>query len=153
MTVPVAFRLPCPPAWDDRRPAAWAAERRARRAYFATLDALRTGSIDPVEEAKIGRLLDDLRSSSAQQTLRHFQRILDHVRGLAGRPTIPGPPAPMRSVVIAAPSQRGPRRPPDLTARYRWALDWLEARHYVAAGKELRVDWRFRKEQGVEARV
>src|SRR5690606_12666609 len=41
--VPFNFRLPCPPSWDDRLPGAWAAERRARRAYFATLDSLRTG--------------------------------------------------------------------------------------------------------------
>ncbi len=140
---PYTFRLPCPPSWDDRRPTAWAAERRARRAYFATLDALRTGTIDPDEEAKIGRLVNDLRSNTAQETIRHFQRILGFVRGAAeGEATIPDPPAPMKSVVITAPVPTGPSRSSDLTTRYRWALDWLEARRYVAAGKELRIEWR-----------
>ncbi|HEY0971577.1 MAG TPA: hypothetical protein VGE02_11475 [Gemmatimonadales bacterium] len=148
-SLPVAFRLPCPPVWDDRRPAAWAAERRARRAYFATLDALRTGSIDPTEEAKIGRLIEDLRSQSASKTIRHFQRVLEHVRDLAGSPTLPNPPCPMKRVVITvpAPSSSRPRRASDVAARYRWALEWLEARRYVAAGKELRLEWRFAPEK------
>jgi hypothetical protein len=141
--LPVSFRLPCPPSWDDRHPGAWAAERRARRAYFATLDALRTGAIDPGDEAKIGRLLQDLRSGSAQSAIRHFQRILDYVHRLVGRATLPAPTEPMRGLVITVPPP-GPVRPAELANRYRWALEWLEARRYVV-GKGLRIEWRVRR--------
>ena len=140
---PFSFRLPCPPTWDDRPPGAWAAERRARRAYFATLDALRTGTIDPQDEVKISRLLDELRSGTAATAVRHFQRVLAYVHHLAGRPTLPAPPAPMRAVVITAPPP-GPVRPVEFEARYRWALEWLDARRYVVS-KGLRIEWRIRR--------
>lgn len=141
--VPFSCRLPVPPSWDDRRPGAWAAERRARRAYFATLDALRTGAIDPDEEAKLQRLAQDLRSATALEAMRHLQRILDFVRESAGRVVVPTPPAPLASVVITAPPG-GSTRPPDLEARYRWALEWLQARRYLV-GKSPRVEWRIRR--------
>src|SRR5688500_2459837 len=77
---PFNFRLPCPPTWHDRAPSAWAADRRARRAYFATLDALRSGRVDEEEVAKSQRLLADIRSMSARAALTHFLRIMDTVR-------------------------------------------------------------------------
>jgi hypothetical protein len=144
-TVPFAFRLPCPPAWDDRLPGAWAAERRARRAYFATLDALRTGAVDPVETAKIERLLADLRSNTARAAVRHFQRVLDFVERLGSREVLPVPAEPMKAVVIGAPPVPATStRPADLATRYRWALEWLSTRRFVAS-KGLRVEWRVRR--------
>lgn len=139
---PFAFRLPCPPAWDDRQPGAWAAERRARRAYFATLDALRTGRPDPVEAAKIERLLGDLRSQTARASIRHFQRVLEFV-GRTGSGTVLPPPAePMTTVVITAPpGPAGGNRPAEMAERYRWALEWLSTRRYVVP-KGLKVEWR-----------
>ncbi len=143
-TVPFAFRLPCPPAWDDRLPGAWAAERRARRAYFATLDALRTGAVDPVETAKIERLIGDLRSHTARTALLHFQRVLEFV-GRLGRSAVPAPTEPMTAVVIGAPPvPAASTRPVDLATRYRWALEWLSTRRFVAS-KGLRVEWRVRR--------
>ncbi|MHB1224130.1 MAG: hypothetical protein ACYC2G_08835 [Gemmatimonadaceae bacterium] len=145
MTVPFAFRLPCPPTWDDRLPGAWAAERRARRAYFATLDALRTGAVNAVETAKIERLLADLRSRTAQTTMRHFQRVIDFVGRPGGGAVVPAPAEPMTAVVIDAPPLPvASTRPVDLATRYRWALEWLSTRRFVAS-KGLRVEWRVRR--------
>lgn len=144
-TVPFNFRLPCPPAWDDRLPGAWAAERRARRAYFATLDALRTGAVDPVESAKIERLLADLRSKTARATVRHFQRVLDFVERLGNSAVVPAPREPMTAVVIGAPSgSANGVRPVELAERYGWALEWLSTRRFVVS-KGLRVEWRLRR--------
>lgn len=143
--VPFTFRLPCPPSWDDRQPGAWAAERRARRAYFATLDAMRTGVVDQTESTKLDRLLNDLRSRNASSAVGHFRTVMDFVRRLGGKPVISAPPAPLDAVVITAPpSPTGGVRPSDLSERYRWALDWLTTRRFLAV-KELRVEWRVRR--------
>ncbi|HEX6630659.1 MAG TPA: hypothetical protein VF048_06190 [Gemmatimonadaceae bacterium] len=138
-----AFRLPCPPAWPDRAPSAWAAERRARRAYFAALDALRSGSVDATEETKAKRLLKDLKSQVAGGAIRHFLRVFDLVRR-GGGPVIPTPPQPLSELVVTAPPVGDLLDAEGLAARYRWAFDWLAARRYVV-GKGLRVDWRVRR--------
>lgn len=147
VVVPFAFRLPCPPSWDDRLPGAWAAERRARRAYFATLDALRTGIVDPVETAKMERLIGDLRSQTARATVRHFQRVVEFVERLGGRrAVVPEPPEPMAAVVITAPPvpASGARASDTPSSRYKWALEWLSTRRFVVP-KGLRVEWRVRR--------
>jgi hypothetical protein len=138
-----AFRLPCPPAWPDRAPSAWAAERRARRAYFAALDALRSGTVDPTEETKARRLLKDLKSPIAGGAIRHFLRVFDLVRRHGG-PIIPTPSQPLTELVVTAPPVGDLLDPEGLAARYRWAFDWLAARRYVV-GKGLRLDWRVRR--------
>ena len=141
---PFRFRLPCPPLWHDRAPAAWAAERRARRAYFATLDALRTGRVDEAEMAKSQRLLADLRSTSARAAVNHFLRILEAVRRSEGEPVIPTPSAPMADLVVTAPAITGTEETEGLEERYRWALEWLDARRYVV-GRGLTVHWQVRR--------
>ncbi|HEU4628941.1 MAG TPA: hypothetical protein VFS08_04325 [Gemmatimonadaceae bacterium] len=138
-----AFRLPCPPAWPDRAPSAWAAERRARRAYFAALDALRTGAVDPEEEAKARRLMQDLKSPIASGAVRHFLRVFELVHR-SGEPIIPTPPQPLAELTVTAPPTGDLLDAESLAARYRWAFDWLAARRYVV-GKGLRVDWRMRR--------
>ena len=139
---PFQFRLPCPPVWEDRRPAAWAAERRARRAYFTALDALRTGAVDEAEAAKLERLYEEVRSETARATLRHFRRILATVRS-AGQPILPTPDAPLTTLTITAPPSNGNMAPAALADRYRWAMDWMCARRYIVA-KELRLEWQVR---------
>ena len=139
---PFQFRLPCPPVWQDRRPAAWAAERRGRRAYFTALDALRTGAVDEAEAAKVERLYAEVRSESARASLRHFRRILDTVRR-AGGPIIPTPDAPLTTLVITAPPSTGNIAPAALAERYHWSMEWLCARRYIVA-KELRLEWQVR---------
>ena len=141
---PFTFRLPCPPVWHDRAPSAWAADRRARRAYFATLDALRSGHVNEEEAAKVQRLLADFRSTSARAALSHFLRIMDTVRTGDGQPVIPTPPAPLVELVVTAPPMSGAADPEALAARYRWALEWLDARRYVV-GRGLRLQWLVRR--------
>ena len=141
---PFRFRLPCPPAWHDRAPSAWAAERRARRSYFATLDALRTGRVDEDEATKAQRFLADLRSSSARATIAHFLRIIDAVRRSDGQPVIPTPDAPLVDLVVTAPAITGPDEVQGMEARYRWALEWLAARRFVV-GRGLRLTWQVRR--------
>lgn len=142
--VPFTFRLPCPPSWDDRQPGAWAAERRARRAYFATLDALRTGVVNQAESAKLDRLLHDLRSRSASAAMAHFRVVMEFVRQLGGEPVIQPPPAPLTAVVITAPPSPAGGRAAELAGRYRWALDWLTTRRFLAP-REPRIEWRVRR--------
>lgn len=139
---PFLFRLPCPPVWEDRRPSAWAAERRGRRAYFIALDALRTGEVDEAEAAKVDRLWGDLRSDSARSSLAHFRRILMMVR-TAGRPILPTPPEPLAALTITVPPTTGSMAPAALAERYRWATDWLCARRFIVA-RELRLEWQVR---------
>ena len=145
-----AFRLPCPPAWEDRAPAAWAAERRARRAYFAALDALRTGVVDEEQATKARRLLHDLKSASARGVVTHFLRIFAMVRQSGGAHIIPTPPVPLAELRVTAPPM-GLTTTEALDARYRWALEWLEARRFVP-GRGLRLHWQVRRMtlQGVE---
>jgi hypothetical protein len=140
---PFSFRLPCPPVWDDRAPSAWAAERRARRAYFATLDALRTGRVDEEEDRKARRLLGDLRSATARGAVTHFLRVFDMVRRGGGEAIVPTPPAPLPELVVTAPPV-GIMAPEALAARYRWAFEWLDARRFVV-GRGLRVEWQVRR--------
>lgn len=140
---PATFRLPCPPTWNDRKPAAWAAERRARRAYFAALDALRTGEAPEVERAKLQRFLQEVRVPDVRERLEHLLRVLDFAIGRAGR-GVPLPERPVRPYTrleLTVPASRDACRPEQLSARFQWALEWLRTRGYVA-GRDLRIDWR-----------
>src|SRR5919202_3488037 len=73
------FRLPCPPgsaagANSDRRMKRW-----AEGAYFATLDAMRTGSVDEEQAVTLGRLLLETTTRSARGAFEHLGRIVDAV--------------------------------------------------------------------------
>jgi hypothetical protein len=122
---------------------ALAAERRVRKAYFATLDALRTGVVDPDRLVKLGRLLGEVRSATTRAGLEHLRTVQRFVcRAAAGWPVIPGPEAPLDRVVVTAPFD--PARRPDraeLERRYAWALDWLRMHRWVA-GREIAIEWR-----------
>ena len=140
---PFRCRLPCPPSWDDRAPGARAAERRARRAYFAALDALHTGAVDEEDAEKCARLAQELKSNAARGAVTHFLRIFALVRR-AGGPVLPAPAAPLEELTITAPPV-GVTEPDLLATRFRWALEWLDARRYVVGGRRLRVDWQVRR--------
>lgn len=140
---PFRCRLPCPPSWDDRAPGARAAERRARRAYFAALDALLTGAVDEADAEKCARLAGELRSNAARGAVTHFLRIFALVRRV-GAPVLPAPPEPLDTVTITAPPV-GVAEADLLASRFRWALEWLDARRYVVGGKRLRVEWEVRR--------
>lgn len=140
---PFRCRLPCPPSWDDRAPGARAAERRARRAYFAALDALHTGAVDEADAEKCARLAGELKSNAARGAVTHFLRIFALVRR-SGAPVLPAPAVPLDEVTITAPPV-GVTEPDLLASRFRWALEWLDARRYVVGGKRLRLDWQVRR--------
>ena len=136
----IAFRLPCPPVWDDRQPSVWPAERRAREAYVATLEALATGTVPPEQAVKIQRLASEVRSVSARLTLEHLLRVLGFVRN-HGRAVLPPPEAPLTSVVATVPLPPQGAGEEGLRRRYAWALEWLQTRRYLAT-RNLSIEWR-----------
>ncbi len=135
------FRLPCPPVWDDRPPAAWAAERRARRAYFAALDGLRTGRRSDEDERKLVRLLGEVRSIVVRGQLHHLRHVLRYAAEAAGRPTLLPPARAYTAITLTVPLPRNGSRPEQLEVRFQWTLDWLRARGYLAP-RDVRIDWR-----------
>lgn len=138
---PIAFRLPCPPAWDDRPPVVRAAERRARKAYFAALDALYRGQVNEDAAGKLRRLVTDVRSLSARAALEHLLRVFNFVRrGGASGPVLVAPPAPCERVAIGVPGAQWTTERERLAERYAWPLEWLRM-HRFLAGKSLVVDW------------
>ena len=144
--MPVAFRLPCSPTLDAPLGVA-AAERRIRKAYFATLDALRTGRVDPDAEAQLTRLTREVRALAVRRALQHLRAVQRFVRReAAGWPVIAAPRTPLVRVVVTAPSlPSGPAShaaPSDaaLTRRHAWALDWLRMHRWVA-GRGLQIEW------------
>jgi hypothetical protein len=142
--VPVRFRLPCPPAWDDARTGAWAAERRARRAYLAALDALHTGRLGPDQVPRLVALLRDLRSTTARPPLEHLVRVLGRVRRCRpGERLVRRPPQPLTRITVTVPVPPAADAPWDdaaLVQRYRWTLGWLRDRGFVVA-RDLVIEW------------
>jgi hypothetical protein len=137
---PERFRLPLPPAWDDRPPGAWAGERRARKAYWAALDALATGRADRDAVGKATRLTADVRSSTLRDAL---QRLLLVFRLVARteRPIVPTPATPWDRLLLSVPAGPAGTTPEALERRYAWTLDWLRTRQFVTP-RGLRVEWR-----------
>src|SRR5581483_9354901 len=89
------FRLPVPPVPTAGSYAAHAVERRAKKLYFAVLDAMRTGVIEPTLRGKLARCTIASRPRPAYM-LRHNISLLDAVarreRETGGKPLMPLPP-------------------------------------------------------------
>ncbi|MGZ8456858.1 MAG: hypothetical protein ACXWZ4_09695 [Gemmatirosa sp.] len=134
------MRLPCPPFWDDRPPSARAAERRARKAYFAALDALYQGEVCEDAVGKLQQLVGDIRSSTARGALEHLLRVFGFVRRSEPGPVLVAPPAPWERVTIGVPASDWTPERSKLAERYAWPLEWLRMRRFVA-GKTLVIDW------------
>jgi hypothetical protein len=132
------MRLPCPPAWDDRPPSARAAERRARKAYFAALDALYQGEVREDAVGKLQQLVGDVRSRTARTALEHLLRVFGFVR--RDGPVLVAPAAPWERVTIGVPADVWTTDRAKLVDRYAWPLEWLRMRRFVA-GKSLMIDW------------
>lgn len=138
---PLSFRLPCPPAWDDRPPAVRAAERRARKAYFATLDALYRGQVNEDAAGKLRRLVSDVRSMVARHALEHLLRVLGFVRRTEQDGAVLVPPAtPCARVTIGVPLAAWRAGQDTLAVRYAWPIEWLTMHRFVV-GKGLVIDW------------
>jgi hypothetical protein len=122
---------------------ALAAERRVRKAYFATLDALGTGVVDPERLARLGRLVAEVRSATTRAGLEHLRVVQRFVRrAAAGWPVIVPPEVPFDRVVVTAPFDAEAR--PDaaeLERQYAWALDWLRMHRWLA-GRGATIEWR-----------
>lgn len=139
-----SFRLPCPPSWDGKPAKGWAAERRARRAYFAALDALRTGQVTDVERTKLQRFVDEVRHGSVKTHLEHLRRVFDFAHLSDGAPVLRKPEQPFNRIELTVPVTDISSRPVQLEQRFAWTIEWLRTRGYTA-GRALRIDWRLRE--------
>jgi len=145
---PFRFRLPCPPVPTVGVYAAHAVERRAKKMYFAVLDAMRTGVVDPLLRARLARLIADARPR-ADDMLRHLMRVLDavarHARETGGRPLIPPPPAPLADVTVEfsalTPGVAGRIAGDAVAEVLRWPVEWLQTRG-LTVGKATLIDCR-----------
>ncbi len=137
---PLSLRLPSPPSWLDRPPSARAAERRARKAYFAALDALYQGHVSDEAVDKLQRLVADVRSTSARGALEHLLRVFRFARREDTGPVLVAPAAPCARITIGVPAGEWDADRTRLADRYAWPLEWLRMRRFVA-GKALIVDW------------
>jgi hypothetical protein len=132
------FRLPVPPVPTGGSYAAHAVERRAKKLYFAVLDAMRTGVIEPTLRGKLTRLIIEARPRP-DYMLRHLMRVLDAVarraRETGGKPLLPTPPAPLEEIDVSISS------PPSITSpaaaavhdALKWPLEWLQTRGLTLA--------------------
>lgn len=139
-----SFRLPCPPSWDGTPTKGWAAERRARRAYFAALDALRTGQVADVERTKLQRFVSEVRHGSVKTHLEHLRKVFDFAHTTDGAPVLRKPERPVSRVELTVPVTDINCRPAQLELWFAWTIEWLRTRGYTA-GRGLRIDWRLRE--------
>ena len=147
---PLLFRIPSPPTWADRPPAVRAAVRRARKAYFAALDALYHAEVNDEVVGKLQRLVADVRSSTARRALEHLLRVFGFARRSA-RPVLVAPATPCTRVTIGVPAEEWAADRARLADRYAWPLEWLRMRRFVV-GKALVIDWYPLPPMPVEAR-
>lgn len=141
---PYRFRLPYPPMPAAGLRAAHALERRAKKAYFATLDSLRTGAVDSARQAQLARLALEARARETHDALGHLLRVMDAVSRLAfPQPLLRLPPVPFREVVVTLRSGPLARQMPGLAASaacLEWPLEWLRTRgHILTQGLEISV--------------
>jgi hypothetical protein len=126
--------------------AAHAVERRAKKVYFAVLDAMRTGTVDPAVRARLARLIAEAKPR-ADDVLRHLMRVLDAVarnaRETGGRPLMPPPPAPLAQlsvelIALSPAAVPGRSAAEAMTELLQWPLEWLQTRG-VAVQKGMQV--------------
>jgi hypothetical protein len=141
------FRLPFPPVPTLGVYAAHAVERRAKKVYFAVLDSMRTGVVDPAVRARLARLIAEAKPR-ADDVLRHLMRVLDAVARHAretGRPLMPPPPAPLAELSVelmaVAPAATGRSAGTLVTEVLQWPLEWLQTRG-LAVQKGVQINCR-----------
>jgi hypothetical protein len=132
------FRLPVPPVPTGGSYAAHAVERRAKKLYFAVLDAMRTGVIEPTLRGRLTRLIVEARPRP-DYMLRHLMRVLDAVarraRETGGKPLLGFPPGPLSEVdvSISTPPTVAPPAAVAVHEALRWPLEWLQTRGLAIA--------------------
>jgi hypothetical protein len=117
-----------------------AAERRARKAYFAALDALHLGEVNEDAAHKLQRLVADLRVGTANRAVEHLLRVFTFARR-AARPVLSPPREPLARLTVSVPAELWSTDRERMAARLAWPLEWLRMRRYVV-GKELEIHWR-----------
>ena len=118
-----------------------AAERRARKAYFAALDALHLGQVSEDAVGKLERLVADLRVGTANRAVEHLLRVFACASSAAGRPVLPAPGEPLAQLTVTVPAELWSSDRARMAARLAWPLEWLRMRRFVV-GKELEIEWR-----------
>ena len=146
-SVRVVFHLPLPPLGGAGVRAVHALERRAKKAYFAALDAMRTGVVDIDRIAQLRRLASEVRTRRSTEmvaeTLEQLMGVMGAVAaGIGGAPLLPELNQPLAELVVGLNSHQ-------LRCRYRrkrsadilrWPLEWLRTRGVtVANGLEIRL--------------
>jgi len=142
----VVFHLPLPPLGGAGVRAVHALERRAKKSYFAVLDAMRTGVVDADRSAQLRRLAGEVRTRRSAgvvaDALEQLVAVMGAVAtGMGGAPTLPELNQPLAALVIGISSGAAPFPVSTdvLTEMLRWPLEWLRTRGVtVASGLEIR---------------
>ncbi|GEM_PF-3461023 len=139
----VVFHLPLPPLGGASMRAVHALERRAKKAYFAVLDAMRTGVVDASRCAQLRRLAGEVRARRSAgvvaDTLDQLVAVMGGIAaaGVAGTPQFPELSEPLAALVIGVTSASAQALVPvsseALGELLRWPLEWLRTRGLIAA--------------------
>ena len=146
----IVFHLPLPPLAGAGARAVHALERRAKKAYFAVLDAMRTGIVDADRAAQVSRLAGEARSrrsaDTASEALDQLVWVMGAVAaGVAGAPLLPHLSEPLAALVVGVTSASAtalvvPSPSEALPEFLRWPLEWLQTRGFtVPTGLEVKV--------------
>jgi hypothetical protein len=146
-TVRVVFHLPLPPLGGAGVRAVHALERRAKKAYFAVLDSMRTGVVDMDRIAQLRRLAGEVRTRRSTEmvadALEQLVSLMGSIAaGMGGAPLLPELHQPLAALVIglSAASAPLPTSADALADVLRWPLEWLRTRGVtVASGLEIRL--------------
>jgi hypothetical protein len=145
----IVFHLPLPPLAGAGARAVHALERRAKKAYFAVLDAMRTGIVDADRAAQVSRLAGEARArrsaDTASEALDQLVWVMGAVAaGVAGAPLLPHLSEPLAVLVVGVTSASASALVPSpseaLPEFLRWPLEWLQTRGFtVPTGLEVKV--------------
>ena len=142
----VVFHLPLPPLGSRGLRTVHAVERRAKKAYFAVLDAMRTGVVDADRNAQLRRLAGEVRTrANGAMIVDALQQLVTLMGGIAtgmgGAPMLPELNQPLVALVIGLTSGSAPlpSSADPLSEMLHWPLEWLHTRGVtVARGLEIR---------------
>lgn len=146
-SVRVVFHLPFPPLGGAGVRAVHALERRAKKAYFAVLDAMRTGVVDTERVTQLRRLTGEVRTRRSTEmvadTLEQLLGMMGAIAaGMGGAPLLPELNQPLAELVIGLNSAPAPLpvSTESLGEVLRWPLEWLRTRG-VTVANGLEVHW------------
>jgi hypothetical protein len=146
-SIRVVFHLPFPPLGGAGVRAVHALERRAKKAYFSVLDAMRTGVVDTDRITQLRRLTGEVRTRrSTEMVADALEQLLGMMgaiaAGMGGAPLLPELNQPLAELVIGLNSTPAslPLSAESLGEVLRWPLEWLRTRG-VTVANGLEVHW------------